>query len=164
MTGEKGAPVTDYGSLADKLKGRVEAAKPAHGKQPRDEIDPAVFYESVKAQIEMEVKEANVELRKRGLPIVERIFMPGFLGKLVLTYGTALLCSVELHGGKGRIKSVIIGPPNRSEISRKEYLINPAAADPQRVPADESENLAVGYTPDRIAAEIVSGLLTGEFV
>ncbi len=154
--------MTDYGALADKLKGSGEAVKSAHKRRVKHEVDPVAFYESVKAQIEKEVGKANVELRKRDLPVIERIFMPGFLGKLSLTFDTALLCNVELQEAKGRITAVILGPPNRSEISRKEYLINPAV-DQQASAIDEAEKVAVGYSPDRIAAEVVSGLLMGNF-
>ncbi len=123
--------MTDYGALADKLKGFREAAKRAKKRPARHEIDPVAFYESVKAQIEQEAGKANIELRKRKLPIIERIFMPSFLGKLSLTFGTALLCNVDLQEAKGRITAVIVGPPNRLEISRKEYVINPGAVDQQ---------------------------------
>jgi hypothetical protein len=155
--------VIDYGALADKLKVSGEAVTQANKRRARHEIAPAAFYESVKTQIEVEVEKANEELRKRGLPIIERIFMPSFLGRLSLTFGTALLCSVELQESKGRVRAVIFGPPNRDEIARKDFLLNPEAADLQGSTMSEVEKVAVSYSPQRIAAEIVSGLLTGEF-
>ena len=155
--------MTDYGALADKLKGSGEGVQRGHKRLAGHGVDPVAFYESVKAQIEMEVEKANVELRKRDLPVIERIFMPGFLGKLSLTFDTALLCNVDLQEAKGRITAVILGPPNRCEISRKEYLINPAAVDPLARAIDKAEKVAIGFSPDRIAAEVVAGLLMGNF-
>ena len=155
--------MTHYGVLADRLSDLVQAGIPARKRLARNGIDPAAFYESVKEHVEREVGKANEELRKRGLSTIERIFIPGFLGRLSLTFGTALLCSVELNESKGRVRAMIFGPPNRCEIARKDfYLIQEAAA--LRGPLfDEAEKVAVGYTPQRVAAEIVSGLLMREF-
>jgi hypothetical protein len=155
--------VIDYGALADKLKVSGDAVKQANKGRARHGIAPAAFYESVKTQIEVEVEKANEELRKRGLPIIERIFMPGFLGKLSLTFGTALLCSVELQESKGRVRAVIFGPPNRDEIARKDFPLNPEVVDLKGPPMGEVETATVGYSPQMIAAEIVSALLMGDF-
>ncbi len=153
----------NYGVLADRINGLVQAGIPARKRLARNGIDPAAFYESVKAHVEEEAEKANAELRKRGLSTIERIFIPSFLGKLSLTFGTALLCTVELNGSKGRVRAVIFGPPNRDEISRKDFFLIPEALALQYSPTDEPQKAAVGYSPDRIAAEIVSGLLTGKF-
>lgn len=153
----------NYGVLADRISGSVQAGSPARKRLARNGIDPAAFYESVKAQVEEEVGKANEELRKRGLSTIERIFIPSFLGKLSLTFGTALLCSVELHESKGRVRAVIFGPPNRDEISRKDFFLIPEAADLQGSPMSEVEKAAVGYSPQQIAAEIVSALMLREF-
>jgi hypothetical protein len=163
LTGKLGGAVTDYGALADKLKGYVEAAKRAKKRPARYEIDPVAFYESVKAQIEKEAGKANIELRKRKLPTIERVFVPSFYGRLCLTFGTRLLCHVDLQESKERITAVISGPPHGLEIARKEYLFSQEATRLQASPIDEAEKVAVGYSPDQIAAEVVSGLLMGEF-
>jgi hypothetical protein len=155
--------VADYGVLADRLSDLVQAGNPPCKSLARNGFDPAEFYESVKIHVEDEVEKANVELRKRGLTTIERVFIPGFLGKLCLTFGTALLLSVELQETKGRIKAVIFGPPNRSEISKKEYFLGPHALQSRVVSIEEYGNIAVDCGPDEIAAEIVSGLLMGEF-
>jgi len=152
--------VADYGVLADRLSDLARAGSPARKRLARNGIDLAAFYESVKSQVE---EEANVELRKRGLTTIERVFLPGFLGRLCLTFGTALLLSVELQEAKGRIRAVIFGPPNRSEISRKEYLLSHQGLQSQTAPFNGYENIAADCCPDRIATEIVSGLLMGEF-
>ena len=155
--------MTDYGVLAERLSGLAQAGSPARKRLARNGIDPAAFYESVKVHVDEEVRKANEELRKRGLETIERIFIPGFLGRLSLTFGTALLCSVELNEPKGRVRAVIFGPPNRDEIARKDFFLIPEAADLSTSLFDESEKVAVGYSPQRIAAEIVSGLITGDF-
>ena len=151
--------MTDYGALADKLKGLEEAVKPAHERLARHGIDPVAFYESVKAQINEEVEKANVELHKRRLPTIERIFVPSLYGKLCLTFGVGLLCHVDLQEAKGRITVMISGPPHGLEIARKEYLLSRETTGLQAFPDDAAQNVAAGYGPDRLAAEIVSELL-----
>jgi hypothetical protein len=155
--------VTDYDALAKKLKGMKKPGEPAGKNLANYGFEPVTFYQYVKTQVEEEVEQANVELRKQKLPLIERVFLPGFLGRLSLTFGTGFLCTVELQEAKGRIRAVIFGPPNRDEISRKDYLLNSVAVDLQGSPSDQAGKLAVGYSPHKIAAEIVSGLLTGEF-
>jgi hypothetical protein len=155
--------VTNYGVLADKISDLVQAGIPARKGLARNGIDPAAFYESVKANVEKEVGRANEELRKRGLSTIERIFIPSFLGKISLTFGTALLCSVELNESKGRVRAVIFGPPNHDEISRKEFFMFPEAANLRASSSHGTEKAAFGYSTNRIAAEIVCGLMMGKF-
>jgi hypothetical protein len=99
----------------------------------------------VKLHVNTEIEKANVEMRKRKLDTIERIYMPSHRGKLCLTFGSGLLCTVDLQEGKRQIAAVISGPPNAMEISRKEFP------------------LIEGCNPERIAVEIVSGLIMGEF-
>ncbi|MGA2569618.1 MAG: hypothetical protein ABSF23_03795 [Terracidiphilus sp.] len=155
--------MTDYGALADKLKATGQADKHDQEQVAGLGISPAAFYDRVKAQIDVEVEKANLELRKRGLPTIERIFLPSFVGKLSLTFGTTLLCNVALQESKGRISVVILGPPNRCEIARKEYLLYPDAAKLLPASADEKTKVAVVTKTDKVAAEIIGALLTGEF-
>jgi hypothetical protein len=163
LTGKEEGAVTDYDALARKLKGMKKTGEPAGKKLANYGFDPVTFYQYVKAQVDEEVAQANVELRKQNLPTIERIFIPGFLGRLSLTFGTGLLCTVELHEAKGRIRAVIFGPPNRDEIARKDYLLNSEAVDFEDSSIDKADKVAVGYSPHKIAAEIVSGLIMGEF-
>jgi hypothetical protein len=155
--------VTDYDALAKRLKGKQKAVEPRIENQASYGFAPAIFYKYVRQQIEEEVDKANVELRKRNLPVIERVFMPSFEGKISLTFATGFLCNVELHETKGRIRAVIFGPPNRDEIARKDYFLSPEAVDLEGSPIEEVRNAAVGFSPNRIAAEIVSGLLMGKF-
>jgi hypothetical protein len=154
--------VTDYDLLEKKLKG-TKSGDPAGTKPTTYGFDPVTFYQYVKQHVEEEVDKANLELRKRDLPVIERVFMPSSQGKLSLTFGTGFLCNVELNQSHGRITAMIIGPPNGAEIARKEFHLN---QEPRSQPSaiDEPEEASVVYSPHRIAAEIVSGLLAGEFV
>jgi hypothetical protein len=88
--------------------------------------------------------------------------MPSSQGKLSLTFGTGFLCNVELNQSHGRITAMIIGPPNSAEIARRDFLLNPEAG-LQQSAIDDAGEAPVVYSPRRIAAEIVSGLLAGEF-
>jgi hypothetical protein len=157
----EGTAVTDFDKLEKKLKG-MKSGDPAGTKPASYGFDPDTFYQYVKQQVDEEVDKANLELRKRGLPLIERVFMPSFLGKLSLTFGTGFLCNVELNKARGTIAAVIIGPPNRAEIARKDFRLNPEAG-PQQSAIDDAEESAAIYSPHRIATEIVSGLLAGEF-
>jgi len=148
----------DYGKLADKLK---DSESPARESQGGRKTDPVALFESVKAHVGREIEKANVELRKRRLGTIERVFMPSFHGKLCLTLGSELLCTVELQEAYGRIAVVILGPPNRIEIARKEYLPEGAPAVPP--PSESTVKTAYGYGPEQIAVDIVSGLIMREF-
>jgi len=153
--------VTDYDKLAKKLQ-EMKSGASAGNKPASYGFDPATFYQHVKQQVEEEVDKANVELRKRGLPVIERVFVPSSQGKVSLTFGTQFLCNVELNPARGRITALIIGPPNSAEIARKDFPLNQEGG-PQQSAIDNAEGSLVVYSPHRIAAEIVSGLLAGEF-
>ena len=155
--------MTDYDALEAKLKGKKKTGEPRAENRANYGFASVTFYKYVKQQIEEEVDKANEELRKRNLPAIERVFIPGFEGKLSLTFGTGFLCTVELQEAKGRIRALIFGPPSRDEIARKDYFLNPEAVDLGDSPIEEVQKVAVGFSPHRIAAEIVSGLIMGEF-
>jgi hypothetical protein len=137
--------VTDYGELAQRLSNQRSHAHSVEETAAGRELALADVYERVKLHVNTEMEKANVEMRKRKLNTIERIYMPSHRGKLCLTLGSQLLCTVELQEAKGQIAAVISGPPNAMEISRKEFP------------------LIKGCDPARIAVEIVSGLLMGEF-
>ena len=135
----------DYSKLAQKLSNqRSDAQSIQHAGVVRG-TSLADVYEHVKLHVMNEIEKANVEMRKQKLNTIERVFLPSYHGKLCLTVGSVLLCTVELQESKELIAAVISGPPNAQEISRKEFL------------------LFEGCDPEKIAVEIVSGLLIGEF-
>ncbi len=142
--------MTDYSKLADQLK---NLRTPAH----QQTTHPAAVFESVNAHLTREIEKANVELRKRHLGIIERVFLPSFHGKHCLTFDSELLCTVELMENPGKITAVIFGPPNRIEIARKEYWVG---STPE---GQAAAHAGMGYSPERIAVEIVSALMTRKF-
>ena len=137
--------MTNYKQLADKLIQRRTHARHEQATAAAREMDAAQVYERIKLLVGKEIDKANAELRRRKLATVERVFLPCCLGRLCLTFGMELFCTVYLEEAKGQIRAVIVGPPNSAEISRKEFMID----------GDMS--------PEQITAEIVSGLLMGEF-
>jgi hypothetical protein len=137
--------VADYGELAQKLSNQRTHAQSSQEAGAERSTSLADIFEHVKHHVSTEIEKANVEMRKRKLNTIERVFLPSYHGKLCLTVGSVLLCTVELQEAKGQIAAVLSGPPNAQEISRKEFL------------------LTEGCDPERIAVEIVSGLLMGEF-
>ncbi len=137
--------MTNYGELADKLSSQRSHARPAQEPPVGRGVTAAQVYENVKLHVSNEIEKANVELRKRRLATIERVFLPSYEGRLCLTFGSDLLCTVDLQETRGQITAVISGPPNAIEISRKEFL------------------LGGDCIPERIAVDIVSGLLGGEF-
>ena len=136
--------MTNYGELADKLSSLRSHARPAQDPPVGRGVTAAQVYENVKVHVSHEIEKANVELRKRRLTAIERLFLPSYQGRLCLSFGS-LLCTADLQEAKGQITAVISGPPNALEIARKEF---PLGGD---------------CVPEKIAEEIVSGLIMGEF-
>jgi len=158
--------VVDYAKLADKARAIQEAAKTGGPRGGRMEYDPATFYQTVKAHLVAEINKANPELSKRGVPTLDRSFLPSFSGKFCFTFGMSLFCSVELDAQpeRHRIKAVISGPPNGKEVGRREYLFNRGSSEPQSFRAEEGVGTIVtGLMPEEIAVDIVSSILSGEF-
>jgi hypothetical protein len=159
--------VVDYAKLADKAKALQDAAKGSGSRNEALEHDPAAFYHAVKAHLIAEMNKANPELSKRGVPTLDRSFLPSFSGRFCFTFGISLFCSVELDElpGRHRIKAVITGPPNGNEIGRREYLFNRGGPEPPSYRAEEggTTTIVTGLGPDQIAVDIVSSLLSGEF-
>ena len=126
--------MNDYSTLAERLRdsGREEEL----GNVDKRQLDPGAFFEEVKARIIEEIDKANAELQKRRLAPIERVLVPCYLGRLCLTFGTVLMCCVEFDTTRGQINSVIFGPPNRRELSRKEFPLPGGTRGPEAVAAD----------------------------
>lgn len=158
--------MVDYGKLADKAKAIQDAAKGSGGRGDRVQYDPASFYQTVRAHLVAEINKANPELSKRGVPTLDRSFLPSFSGKFCFTFGMSLFCSVELDAQpeRHRIKAVISGPPNGNEVGRREYLFNRGAVEQTSYRAEEGlGTIITGLNPEQIAVDIVSSILSGEF-
>jgi hypothetical protein len=161
--------VVDYAKLADKAKANQDVARGVSASRTDGEtrlIDPGVFYGNVKAHLADEINKANPELAKRGVPTLDRSFLPSFSGKFCFTFGFSLLCTVELDAQqeRNRIKALISGPPNGNEIGRREYLFNRPVSEQQSFRSEEGIGVIVtGLKPAEIAVDIVSSILSGEF-
>jgi hypothetical protein len=137
--------VVNYGALAEQLnvqQARVRRSQKqpaAHGAN-----DARRIYERVRAVIDDEIEKANVELKKRKLATIERVRVPSYFGRLCLSFGSDVLCAVDLDEMQGEIIAVITGPPNAQELARKAFMLSECQ-------------------PEQIAEEIVAGLLAGEF-
>lgn len=154
--------MTDYDKLAERLKGMASTNGRATDSSNGPGINLSAIYEIVKLHVDSEIEKANEELCKRRLPTLQRVFLPSYHGRLCLTIGSDLLCTVDLHEAKGRIIAIISGPPNGYEISRKEFpLTSPRPV--RAISGENGVNSTSQYGPRQIAVEIVSGLLLGSF-
>ena len=115
-----------------------------HKKPAQRSSQATKIYERVKTVVDHEIEKANVELKKRKLASVERVRVPSYFGRLCLSFGSDVLCTVDLDEMQGEIMAVITGPPNAKEIARKAFVLGK-------------------YQPEQIAEDVVSGLLSGEF-
>ncbi|HZP05900.1 MAG TPA: hypothetical protein VFB43_13450 [Terracidiphilus sp.] len=159
--------MVDYAKLAERARALQDAAAGITSKPEVKEQDPVVFFDSVKAYLVAEMHKANAELGKRGVATLDRSFSPSFSKRFCFTFGTSLLCSVELDVRTyqpPRIKAIISGPPTGGEIGRREYVFNQRAQEPESFRADESAGVIVtGLNAEDTAIDIISSVLSGEF-
>ena len=158
--------MVDYAKLADIAKANQDVARRAAARPETQQYDPGVFYQNVRSHLTAEINKANPELTKRGVPTLDRSFLPSFSGRYCFTFGFSLLCSVELdtHPELCRIKAIISGPPNGNEIGRREYLFNRGPEEQQSFRSEEGVGVIVtGLNAEEIAVDIVSSILSGEF-
>ena len=158
--------MVNYGDLADRAQAQQQVGNPSAAESlKKSESDAQLFFERVKERIAEEMAKANAELAKRRVGGIERVFSPGFEGKLCLTFGASLLCSVDLNARAegGRITAIINGPPNGYEISRKEFLFSYPPQERTVASQEAARQTAAGAAPGQIAVEIVSGLIQGRF-
>jgi hypothetical protein len=157
--------MVDYEKLADKAKTIQVVANLALRRQRTLEADPKVFFQKVTAHIGEEMNKANVELRKRGIGTIARNHLPNFEGIIFLASGTESLCRVQLEvrTPASRIIAIISGPPNGNELSRKVYLLGPEGACSEMPDGEEAGMSTVGASPEKVAQDIISGILIGKF-
>jgi len=157
--------VVDYGRLADRAKALQKAGKPGSDNSQSLQADPRELYEKVKSFVLEEVQKANAELGKRKMELIDRVLSPSYKGRLCLSIGTTLLCNVDYTAAAEgcRITAAICGPPNGAEISRRQFLAVNESPQRERLEKLGTVPWEMGSTPQRIAVEIVSGLLAGEF-
>ncbi|MGC9223023.1 MAG: hypothetical protein ACP5E2_03810 [Terracidiphilus sp.] len=137
--------MVNYRELAEELSIRQARDQQAQKKPSVQGSHAARIYERVKTVVDHEIERANAELKKRRLASVERVRVPSFFGRLCLSFGPDVLCTVDLHEPEGEITAVVTGPPNARELARKAFALSE-------------------HQPEQIAEEIVAGLLAGSFL
>jgi hypothetical protein len=157
--------LVDYGKLADKAKALQKTGKLGSDNSQSPQADPRELYEKVRTFVLEEVTKANAELGKRKMALIERVLSPSYVGRLCLSFGTSLICNVDYTAASGgcRVTAAICGPPNGAEISRKQFLVVNESPQRERLEKLGPVPWEKGSTPQRIAVDIVSGLLAGEF-
>lgn len=151
--------MNDYSTLAERLRSSGHAEQKLSSDLERREFDAGAFFEAVKLQIVPEIETANRELQKRRLSPIERVFIPCYVGRLCLTFGAVLMCCIEFDAAKEQITASIYGPPNRGEISRKEYPLQGGRAGLENFATRNDHRHAAAHGPDTVAADIVSEIL-----
>ena len=158
--------MVDYAKLAEKARALQDAAAGITSKPEVREQDPLIFFDNVKSHLVAEIHKANAELGKRGVATLDRSFSPSFSKRFCFTFGTSLLCSVELDSRAYQplIRAIISGPPTGGEIGRREYVFNQRAQEPESFRADQSAGVIVtGLNAEDTAIDIISSILSGEF-
>jgi hypothetical protein len=158
--------MSDYTKLADIAKLNEIVDKSVVEKHKELRADPCTFLDKVKTRLMEEMNKANVELRKKKAPTFDRIHLPSFDEEVLLTYGTSSLCRVGLGimSGGCRITAVISGPPNGYEISRREYRCKQEGSCREVLAVDEAHSRTIAFSPEEVAADIISGVLVGKFI
>ncbi len=151
--------MNDYSTLAERLRYSGHVEQKLSSDLERREFDAGAFFEAVKASIVPEIERANRELQKRRLSPIERVFIPCYVGRLCLTFGAVLMCCIEFDGTRKQITASIFGPPNRREISRKEYPLQRGPAGRNDFETRNDHRHAASHGPNMVAADIISEIL-----
>ena len=151
--------MNDYGTLAERLRSSGQVERKLSSDLEVREFDAGAFFEAVKVQITTEIERANAELHKRRLSPIERVFIPCYFGRLCLTFGAVLMCCIEFDGTNKQITASIFGPPNRREISRKEYPLQGRREGLEDFATRNDSRHAAAHGPDIVAADIVSEII-----
>jgi hypothetical protein len=157
--------MVDYGKLADRAKSRQDAENLSTNRDRKPKVIPKAFFEKVRTHLFEEMNKANVELSKRGADRIGQNHLAGFDNEMFLTFGTDLLCRVTLNTMVGgcRITAVLSGPPNGYELSRKEYPFDCDGQSAEMILAKAAGFALVDTRPKKIAVDIISGILAGNF-
>ena len=157
--------MTDYAKLADLAKLKVISDRTTVEKHKELRANHCSFFEGVKAHLADEMNKANVELRKKKAPTIDRLHLPSFDKEIFLTYGIDALCRVGrgIMRGGCRITAVISGPPTGYEVSRREYLCKQEETCRIVLTIDEAQGRAIAFSPNEVATDIIAGILAGKF-
>lgn len=157
--------MVDYEKLAELAKKMKDASTSSEDMHSKLEADTHLFFQKVTAHIGEEMKKANIELQKRKIGVITRNYLPNFEDVVFLSIGTELLCKVELdvNAEVPRINAIIIGPPHRDEIARKQYILGEEASGPGTPKVAGARSFTVGASPQEIAQDIITGIVIGRF-
>ncbi len=157
--------MVDYEKLADESLLRQVAATPRGLRRSQLEAHSKAFFKRVAAHIDEEISRANAALVKRGAGTIARNCLPSFQDAVFLAIGTSGLCRVELdlQTRIPRITAAIIGPPDRTELARRVYMIAMDAWGKEMLNTGRTAWPGLGASPKEIAQDIIAGIVSGRF-
>lgn len=157
--------MVDYEKIAEEAKMRRDAATLPKVRRNQLEVNSKAFFQRVSVHLDEEMKKANVALRKRKVDTIARNRLPNFEDVVFLAIGTEALCRVglDLNTRIPRITAVIIGPPHRAEIARREYMLAMDALGQEMPNTGRAGWPNLGASSKEIAQQIIAGIVGGRF-
>lgn len=161
----------DYGKLIDQEKARQGSAVTAAEAQKKRELDLIAFFRSVEIEVGREMARANVELKKRGNPVIAGPFRPAVEEeKIELTFGARYPCcrltlqGIDVEAGLASIQAELLDHWCKT-TSRIQYVIEGEGQDLRAyrplipgVPDRTAER-----TASQLAQEVIPGVIRGRF-
>lgn len=166
-----GSDGVDYGKLIDEEKTRQDSAIAAAEAQKRREIDLIAFFRSVEIELGREMARANVELKKRGSPVIAGPFRPlREEERIELTFGTRQPCcrltlqGIDIAAGLASIQAELLDSRERT-TSRIQYIIEGEGQTLRayRPLVEGVPDRAAELTAAQLAQEVVPGIIRGRF-
>lgn len=168
---KEGTDGVDYGKLIDEEKGRLGSAIAAAEARKRRELDLIAFFRNVEIELGVEMARANVELKKRGNPVIAGPFRPvREEERIELTFGARHPCcrlklqGIDVEAGLASIQAELLDPWGKT-ISRIQYVIEGEGQDLRAyrplipgVPDRSAER-----TASQLAQEVIPGVIRGRF-
>jgi hypothetical protein len=163
--------MVDYAKIVGEEKAHQDSTLSVAEIQKRREVDLTALFRDVEIALSEEVAKANVELDKRGDPIIGGPFRP-VIGeeRIELALGTIEPCcrmtlqSTTAHVGLSRIVVELFGDTG-APIAQTDYV-----TEDQVLPLKVYKSLVEGFpdkdaerSPAAIAQEIVPGIIRGRF-
>lgn len=162
----------DYGKLIDEEKGREDSLIAAAEVRKALDIERVAFFREVEIELGVEMARANVELKRRGAPILSGPFRPiRDQEKIELAFGLRNpCCRLTLRNADPKLEFAAIRvellEESGTEKARMHFVI-----EGDRRPLKAYRSMVEGF-PDRsaemtssqIAQEIISGIIRGRFV
>lgn len=166
-----GSDGVDYGKLIDEEKSRRGSAVAAAEAQKRRELDLIAYFRSVEIEVGIEMARANVELKKRGNPIIAGPFRPvREEEKIELTFGARHPCcrltlqGIDIAAGLASIQAELLDQWGKT-TSRIQYVIEGEGQELRayRPLVPGVADRAAERTASQLAQEVISGVIRGRF-